>query len=259
MIRSITRRAAPLAVLTLGVSLSGCAYVADWDEVDGVAIGELDMGGEAPTALELAGPDSVVITQGEALTITLDGDYEAGEALRFDRDGDELTIARDRSIYDGSSKAIVLITMPSPKTLGIAGSGTIEADSMAQMAEIEIAGSGDIGVAAMEAEELDIEIAGSGSVTAKGTAQELEVSIAGSGDAMLAELSADTVSIEIAGSGDVAVASDGTVAASIAGSGDVVVTGSASCTVSSAGSGSLTCRPPATSADAADESVTAAE
>lgn len=257
MIRRLAKMAAPLAALAMGGALSGCAYMNDWEEVEGVALSELDMSGDAPTSVTLAGPDRVVITEGDTLEITLDGDAEAGAALRFDRDGDRLTIARDQKEYDGRGTAIVRMRMPAPSHLAIAGSGNIEAASMASDAEIEIAGSGGIEVASIEAEELDVDIAGSGNVTAAGSAAKLSVEIAGSGNVRLEELNADDVSIEIAGSGNVRVASNGTVDADIAGSGDILVTGTATCSVQSAGAGSLTCRPPATAEATATEGETA--
>lgn len=256
--QNMKKGASALAALALGASLSGCAYINDWGEVEGVPLAELDMSGDAPSEITLAGPDKVMIAEGDTLTITLEGDDEAGDALRFDRDGNRLTIARDSKIYDGSRPAIVRMTMPAPGALGIAGSGTIEAASMASTAEIEIAGSGAITVDSIEADRLDVEIAGSGDVMAAGTASVLSIEIAGSGDVRLAELTADDVSVEIAGSGNVSLASNGKVDAEIAGSGDVVVVGSATCTVSTAGSGSLTCRPGPETADAgATEEVAA--
>lgn len=260
MIRKLAKAAAPIAALAMGAALSGCAYMSDWEEVDGVTLAELDMSGDPPTRITLAGPDKVVITEGDTLEITVEGDEEAGAALRFDRDGERLTIARDRKAYDGSGAAIVRMSIPAPSDLSIAGSGTIEAFSMASDADIEIAGSGDITVASIEAEELDVDIAGSGNVTAVGTAEKLSVEIAGSGNVKLEELTADDVNIEIAGSGNVRVASNGKVDAEIAGSGDIVVTGSATCSVQSAGAGSLTCRPAATTAAAdPDEAAPPAE
>ena len=249
----IVKRAAPLAALALGASLSGCAYMTDWGEVEGVPLAELDMSGDAPTKIALAGPDKLVISDGDSLSISLEGSDEAGEALRFDREGGRLTIARDGKVYDGSRTATVVMTVPSPNTLTVAGSGTIEAASMASSAEIEIAGSGAVAVNSLEADRLEIEIAGSGDVTAAGTATVLSVEIAGSGDVNMSDLMADDASVEIAGSGDVTFASEGSVNADIAGSGDVVVIGSATCTQSIAGSGSLTCRPSSSYAEATEE------
>lgn len=242
MLHAIARRAAPMAALALGAALSGCTFTNDWQEVEGVPLAEFDMAGEAPTRITLAGPDRLVITEGETLDITLEGDSQAGEALRFDRDGERLTIARDREIFDGSGEAIVRMSVPAPSYLAIAGSGSIEAASMARDATLEIAGSGSIDVTRIEAQSLDVEIAGSGDLRAAGITERLTVEIAGSGDVHLGKLMADDVSVEIAGSGDVDLASNGTVNAEIAGSGDITVTGSATCSLDSAGSGSLTCR-----------------
>jgi hypothetical protein len=233
-----------LPVLALGASLSGCNV--SWsNDASGVPLAELEMGGDAPSEVTLAGPDEVVITEGETFAITLDGDKDAGEALRFDRKGDELTIARNRSFWDGKGSAIVRITMPAAQSLNIAGSGSIKADTVAAKAELEIAGHGDIEVAKIAAETLDVEIAGSGNVKAAGSAKKLMVDILGSGDVTLQDLTADTAKVKIAGSGDVAFASDGTVDVSIAGSGDVAVTGNAKCSFQSAGSGTVTCKPAA--------------
>lgn len=265
MVGSFFRRAAPIAALALGMAVSACSYDVSWNEVSGVPLAELDTSGDAPTRVELAGPDEVIITEGDALVITVEGDSEAADALRFDRDGDSITIARDQSIFDGRGKATVRMTMPAVSALAIAGSGKIEADTMASEAEIDIAGSGSITVANLAADKLEIDIAGSGDVTASGTARTLSVEIAGSGNVRLGALSADDVKVEIAGSGNVDVASDGTVEADIAGAGNVTVTGSATCSMESAGSGTVTCRPAATAAAPAatdegeDEEEAAAE
>ena len=244
MLAQLLKRTAPLAALALGASLSGCAYVTDWEyDVSGVALDELDLSGDPPTEIALAGPDKIVIVDGTGLDIALEGSAEAGEALRFDRDGDSLTIARDSKIYNGSGVAIVRVSMPAPEEIAVAGSGSIEAASVATRSELAIGGSGDISVKAINAESLEVAIGGSGEVKGAGTAERLEISIGGSGDVDLSELTADDVEVAIGGSGDVALRSDGKVEASIAGSGDVRVIGSAKCTVSAMGSGTLTCTP----------------
>lgn len=259
MIKGFASKFAPIAALALGMALSACSYNIEWGEVEGVPLAELDTSGPAPTEIELAGPDRLIISEGEDLSITVEGDTEASEALRFDRDGERLTIARDMKIFDGSGAAIIRVTMPPAETLGIAGSGTIEAATIASKATLQIAGSGDITVEAVEAESLSVEIAGSGDVRASGTAAKLSVEIAGAGNVRLGALVADDVTVEIAGSGDVELASNGTVKADIAGSGDVRVTGTATCSLSSAGSGSLTCREEKAAAEPGEAEVAAEE
>lgn len=249
----------PAFALAMGVALSGCGFSGNWNTVEGVPLAELDMAGEAPTEIALSGPDKIEITEGDTLAITLEGDADAGAALRFDRDGDSLTIGRDTKVYDGRGTAIVKITMPPASHLSISGSGSIQAATMSADAEIDVAGSGDITVASITAQELEVDIAGSGNITVSGTAAKLSVDIAGAGDVRMGDLMADEVTVDIAGSGDVALASNGTVNASIAGSGDIVVTGSATCSLDSAGSGTLSCRPAAATAEAATSEESAAE
>lgn len=243
-----------LPALALASVLSGCDI--SWgSDVSGVPLAELDTGGDAPLQIALVGPDNVVITEGKSLSITLDGDAKAGEALRFDRDGDRLTVGRDTKIWDGSGTAIVRITMPAPENLAIAGSGSIKSDAVASKAGIEIAGSGDVDVRKVAAEMLTVEIAGSGGVKAAGTAKQLRVEVVGNGDVALEKLVAEDVGIEITGAGDVSLASDGMVDVEIAGSGNVIVVGDAKCSVETAGSGTVTCRPAAkrTKSAAAEE------
>lgn len=253
MIHKLAKQLAPVATLALGASLSGCAFiVSDFsNDIEGVPLTELDMSAPAPDSIVLAGPDKIIISEGDELAITLEGNSEAGEALRFDRDGDSLAIGRDSDVYDGSGQAIVRITMPAPQELTIAGSGDIESFSLADKADVTIAGSGDISFGPISSENLEISIAGSGSVSGSGTAQDLDIGIAGSGNVILTELNAQNADVEIAGSGNVEFASDGTVSANLVGAGDIVVTGSASCTSNNIGAGNLTCRPAPTAETAA--------
>lgn len=232
------------AAFTAAAMLSACAFMdfKGGGMTDGVPLAELDMSGAAPTSIALAGPDTVILTEGDTLDITVEGDAATTENLRFKLDGDDLTIGRES--YSGKeAKATIRVTMPPPGEIAVAGSGSISAPTVARDAELDIAGSGSIEVASVDADRLEVNIGGSGTTTAAGRAGTLEVNVAGSGDVQLADLVADKVEVSIAGSGDVQLASDGTVEASIAGSGDVTVTGNAKCNLSSMGSGKLTCKP----------------
>ena len=244
------------AILALGASLAlaACDGKVRWSSngFDGVPLDELDMSAEAPTGVSLAGPDRVIISEGTALDISVDADAEIAERLRFNIEDGVLGIGRengDWSDMGSSSAAIIRVTMPTPETLAIAGSGRIEAAKVAGDATLEIAGSGKIAVAEIDAGTLNIDIAGKGSVTGSGTTEMLAIDIAGSGEVSMEALKAGDATIDIAGSGDAIFSSDGTVKAGIAGSGDVTVIGNATCSVETAGSGSLTCRPAAEPAE----------
>lgn len=236
---------APLVMIGMGASLAGCGGVnVNIGESDGVPLAELDLSGAAPTRLALGSGDKVILTEGDALAIEIEGDDQAREDLRFVRDKDLLGIGRKSGLFNkNGSPATIRVTMAPPKELMIGGSGSIEAQSLASRAMMAIGGSGNITFTQFAGELLEANIGGSGSVKGAGTADRLEVNIGGRGNVDLAGLKAERAEVSIGGSGDVGFASDGTVEANIAGSGTIRVTGRAKCTANSFGSGKLICEP----------------
>lgn len=243
MIHKLLKGLAPVAALAIGALASGCDGVhVNIGDSKGVPLAELDTSGPAPSGIVLAGPDHVIVTDGDALDIDVSGDPEAVEALRFTLDDNTLGIMREKDSWKSDGRATVRVTMPAPKSITLAGSGTIEAASLAGDAEVTIAGSGKASLTSVAAASLDTTIAGSGTLEAAGRAESLDLTVAGSGSARMDELKVEAADVTIAGSGDASFASDGKVDASIMGSGSVTVLGRAECTVSSMGSGTLRCR-----------------
>lgn len=236
-----------LPVAALGVlAVSGCdgADIRIGDK-EGVPLADLDMSGEAPRGVVLAGPDRLVVTEGAKLDIKVEGDQAAVDALRFNLDEGTLGIMREKNSWKDGGTATVRVTMPLPEEVVIAGSGTATLPGMASKAEVTIGGSGTVDVGALAGESLDITIGGSGTVRAKGRVERLEMNVGGSGRAEMAGLTVDKAEINVGGSGNATFASDGEVNANIAGSGDITVTGSAKCNIKAFGSGTLNCRPAA--------------
>lgn len=239
------RTLAPVAAIALATGLSGCkdAHISI-DGDDSVPLSGLDTSGEAPKELVLAGPDSVVVTNGDALDINVEGDPKAVEALRFTLKDGTLGVMRDSGFKDiGDKRATVRVTMPAAEKIVIAGSGGVAAQGMASKGEVVIAGSGRLDLAFVDADELEVSVLGAGTFGAAGKARKLDLTVAGSGSMEAPGLTVDEAKVTIMGSGDSDFASNGTVKAKIMGSGDVTVTGSATCTVEAMGSGKVTCRP----------------
>ena len=235
----------------------------DWDGPDcgagkgfgtkvGVPLDELDMGGETPTGLVLAGADSVVVTLGADFAIAVQGDDEAKQALRFALKDGALHVASNNSNHGGEGIATITVTMPPPDKVTIAGSGEITLARLADEAEVVIAGSGRIVAQDLALGKLDVSIAGSGRFKASGTVGQLDLNVAGSGRAKMAEVMVDKARVTIAGSGSAVFASDGEVRARLMGSGTVTVRGAARCKVQGMGSGSLVCERRDGSDDEAD-------
>ncbi|MFN7112330.1 MAG: GIN domain-containing protein [Brevundimonas sp.] len=101
-------------------------------------------------------------------------------------------------------------------------------------------GSGDLDITAYDQPAMALSISGSADVTAAGRTDALDLDIAGSGDADLRALDAKDAKIAIAGSGDADIAPTGDVQVRIAGSGDVTLaTRPAKLTSEIAGSGDV--------------------
>jgi len=234
---------AAIAALTLVSVLSGCEQAGiPGNSFEGKPLSELDVTGQPPRALALYGPDVVNIRDGAALAITVEGDSNAADQLRFSLKNGTLGIGRTTGTQS-SEKAVVNVVMPPPRKITAAGSGRARAETLAKDAEITVAGSGDVEAKNVAADGLKVTIAGSGAFRTGGTATDLVLNIAGSGNADMKTLTVGNASIKIAGSGRSSFASDGQVRADIIGSGDVKVTGRATCKVNSTGTGRLVCEP----------------
>ncbi len=257
-IGSICRKLAPLAALAMAGGLSGCSTSINIDGDEGKKLAELDMSGEAPTKLVMAGPDHVKVSEGAKLAITVDGDPKVADHLRFTLKDGTLGILREKSWSTGAPVTIN-VTMPAPKDVTLAGSGTIDANALGKDANVTVAGSGDVNAGTLSGDSFKLTVAGSGTMRGGGAVKDLDMTIAGSGSADLAQLRTDHAKVTIAGSGNATMMSDGDVSATIMGSGTVTVRGRASCKVSSMGSGKLVCESgPAQTSDAPDADDSAA-
>ena len=256
MIHRIFKGLAPIAALAGATLVAGCDGMnIQIGDVEGVPLAELDMTGANPSELVLAGPDKVIVTQGDELDIAVSGDDKAVDAMRFALNDDSLIISREKNSWKDRGKATVRVTMPSLRAMVLAGSGELEAASMTGKTDVTIAGSGTAKVADFDADSLDLTIAGSGDFEGVGQVDTLDLTIAGSGKAAMEGLKVGKADISVAGSGDAEFSSDGEVDASIMGSGTITVNGRADCTVSSMGSGKLNCREARSAAEAAEAPV----
>lgn len=244
--KDLAKTLAGVAFVGLAAALSGCdAASITIDGAKGVPLAQLDLSGKAPDEVTLLGPDRVHIVRGDALAISVDGDSAIKDKLRFTLKDGKLGIARESwKSSDDKGVATVNVTLPAARELVLAGSGQIDIDALeADQAKVTIAGSGTIDAARITAKELKVDVVGSGKLRGAGSADQLKVTVAGSGNAELDGLTAASVKVDVAGSGNTRFASDGDVKADIMGSGEVRVKGRATCKVSSMGSGRLVCEP----------------
>ncbi len=257
-IKSLCKAFAPIAALAMTATLTACDSSITIDGEAGKKLAELDLTGAVPTKLVLAGPDHVKIIEGAKLAISVEGDPNVADKLRFTLTDGTLGILRTKSWKNGGA-VTVNVTMPAPQDVTLAGSGTIDAAQLGKDAKVTVAGSGDVKAGVISGDSFKLTLAGSGSMHGGGAIKNLDMTIAGSGSADLAALRADHAKVMIAGSGNATMTSDGDVSATIMGSGMVTVKGRATCKVSSMGSGKLVCesgeptKEDAPEVDASDE------
>lgn len=135
----------------------------------------------------------------------------------------------------------VVVNARQVERLSLAGSGTIDADSLrGPRLNVDIGGSGDVKVRNLDSDSLAVTLGGSGDFEAgSGSARQLSVSIGGSGTVNMGRVQSDKVSINVAGSGEATVWARHELNMSIAGSGDVNYYGDPRISKSVVGSGDV--------------------
>ena len=196
------------------------------------------------TGVKLAGADDVDVTVGGAFSVRADGPAEELDKLDIRKDGSTLKIGRKRNMAGWSKgKGVTIhVTMPAIQAASLAGSGNLTVDRVqAQDFDGNLSGSGDLKLGRVSATTASFNIAGSGAIGASGEVGALKIAIAGSGNVEAPALKASEAEVSIAGSGSVAAEVNGPASISIMGSGDVTLGGKPQCETSKMGSGDVRC------------------
>lgn len=224
-------------VLATGVALAGCSAVA--------AAGgtQRNFPVSAFDQITVAGSADVSVATGKTVSVRATGDAAAIDRLEITVANNRLTIGNKRGGWNWKSgKVHIYVTVPALRGAAVAGSADVEVDRVqADDFSAAVTGSGSVRIASLAARSARFSIAGSGDATATGTVQALSVNVAGSGNASLAALKTTSLTAAVKGSGDLDAYATGDAALSVAGSGDIRVTGGARCTTSKAGSGTIRC------------------
>jgi hypothetical protein len=236
------------SVALAAVMAAACSFGADAETRDREAGPQVSRNYQvgAFQKIEVAGPYDVNVVTGGAPGVSATGGENLLAQTDVIVDGDTLKIMpkKQKGIrwnWTSNGKAVFTVNAAALRGASIAGSGGINVDKVAGDFEGNVAGSGDLTLAAVTGGNLDFDIAGSGEIRAVGNAERVDISIAGSGDVNTRELAARQAKVSIAGSGNVVANATETADVSIMGSGDVEVTGGAKCSVSKHGSGDVRC------------------
>lgn len=160
-------------------------------------------------------------------SVTVHADDNLAPMILTEVEGDTLVVKlRPRSALRTESPLVVNVEFTALSQADLRGSGDLNLAALqAEQFEISLAGSGDVRLDNAELGRLSVRLAGSGDIWLKGRSDEASLNIAGSGDVHAAGLIARRVGVDIAGSGDVRVHATEALTVQIAGSGDVTYSG----------------------------------
>lgn len=195
--------------------------------------------------VEVAGSYDIKIVEGDKPSVTATGGQAILDETEVVVEGGTLQIRpkKDNAFrwnWKGT-KVQFTITAAALRGVALAGAGDVDIDKVSGDFEGELAGSGSLKMATVDANNLKLSIAGSGDASGAGKTNNLELEIAGSGNVELGGLAAKTADLSIAGSGNIGANVSETAKVSIAGSGNVKVSGGAKCDVSKFGAGNVSC------------------
>ncbi|QGP78667.1 GIN domain-containing protein [Sphingobium sp. CAP-1] len=195
-------------------------------------------------AIRVDAPVSVILTTGMGVSARADGDQAALDRLKVDISGRLLIISMSRPAAGEKRSGVATLRLSTGalERVVLTGGGSIAIDRMKGLrGEILLGGNGDIGVADVQLDQIDVALAGGGRVTLAGRAGVATIRVTGPGAVVAAPLRARQTSITSDGPGSVALTADVTAKVTASGSGDVTIAGKAACSVDNRGVGRVLC------------------
>ncbi|TPW03264.1 MAG: hypothetical protein FD125_1669 [bacterium] len=167
--------------------------------------------------LQIEVPGDVIYVQGANPGVVVTGPRDLADRIRIV--GDRLTLDDDDNTEHGyirwtgdgfrvwSAEDQLKVTVTAPA-----------------VTSFDVVGSSDLMIRDYDQPAMNLILSGSGDITARGAARAVQVDVSGSGDVDLAALNTVDADVRVSGSGDVRVGPTGKAAVDISGSGDVELT-----------------------------------
>ncbi|WP_022682199.1 head GIN domain-containing protein [Sphingobium bisphenolivorans] len=195
-------------------------------------------------AIRVDAPIEVIVTTGAGASARSEGDQQLLDRLKVDVSGRLLTITmeRPRPGEKSGGRALLRLSTGNLMRVVLIGGGSISINRMKGLrGEIILGGNGDVSVAAVDLDQLNLGVAGAGRATLAGRAGVATVRVNGPGAVAAEGLHARQATVAIDGPGTVTLTADVTAKVSASGSGDVTVIGKAACSVDNRGTGRISC------------------
>ncbi len=212
-------------ILILGLSLLAMAVVGCTGIVGNGQITEEVRTLDRFDRIVVTGAGDVFVEFGESESVRIEAESNLMEYLETTVRGDTLEIGTRDNVGITTTRGYdFYVTVTELEGLEITGAAdvTLPEIVMDDDFEIRISGAGDITVASLEAESLDVEITGAGSVRVEGgSVESQEVTLSGAGDYNGRELMSVDAEVQISGAGGVTVNVTGELSGNISGAGSL--------------------------------------
>jgi len=225
--------------LLAAVAFSSCELDEICEKGDGPTVSkELSLPPFHSLVLDISA--DVFITQGEAQSITVEGQENIIDKLELDVRNETWDIDFDQNCIRNHDGLKIFITLPEVRSIEIDGSGDIIGENVftGEKIDLLIDGSGDMDLA-LEMKEVNARIEGSGDFELEGLADIVRYYVRGSGDIRAFDLETLEADVEIRGSGSVEVTAIDFLKIDIDGSGDVYYKGNPELDIRVDGSGEV--------------------
>ena len=188
--------------------------------------------------VQVDGPYQVTLAVGRPSGVTASGSRGALDGVSIEVQGRTLRIRPNKSAWGGypdDAPGGVLRIVASTQELRAAtviGGGNLSIDRAKGLRiDLTVSGSGRLGVAAIDSDQLFLNLNGSGKILLGGKAKQLRAYLSGTGDLDAAALRADNADLVTDTSGAIAFTAVRTAKVRANGTGDVAIAGTAACTV----------------------------
>jgi hypothetical protein len=198
--------------------------------------------------VQVEGPYRVTLTVGGTSAAVATGSRSALDRVSVEVQGRTLRIRPNRSAWggypgeEGGGPVEIRATTRELRAGIIIGSGSLTVDRAKGLRiELSVSGSGRLGVAAVEADQLIVNLRGSGKILLGGKARQLRAAVEGNADLDAGSFRAEHADVTADTAGAIALTALQTARIRANGTGEVAIGGTAACTVSGPAAGGVSC------------------
>lgn len=191
--------------------------------------------------VELHDLGTLVIEQGSTESLTIEADDNLLQFLSAKVGGGTLVLdAHDETILRPKKEIRYRLTVKDLRAIRVSGSGNVEVAALrADKLELAVSGSGDLEIEQLTAAHITVDLSGSGDADLAGTVDEQEVTVSGSGDYQADGLASKRATVRTSGSGNATVRVADTLKARASGSGYIGYIGAPQVDSDASGSGNI--------------------